>query len=99
MKSKSRFRVSAYDAPVRPKLADVAPKYVRILDENGNQRGHLHGMKSSAVSVSRFGVHDAKRKKINGETVWQGRTAAAPQASGKITAQREQAKGSAKRGK
>jgi hypothetical protein len=71
----SKFRKSQYDAPARPKPAEVAPVYVPVLDQHGNQRGHVHGLKSSAATVSRFGVRDAKLKKINGAHVWQGTTA------------------------
>ena len=59
MSKSSKFRVSQYDAPARPKLADAVPKYVPILDQHGNQHGHLHGIKSSEATVSRFGVRNA----------------------------------------
>ena len=68
------FRKSQYDAPKRPKLADVPPTYVPILDQHGNQVGHLHGIKSSEASVSRFGIHDAKLSKRNGVLAWRGTT-------------------------
>jgi hypothetical protein len=71
------FRKSAYDAPARPKAADVAPSYIPILDENGNQRGHVHGLKSSEATVSRFGVHDARLTKRKGVLAWRGTSAPA----------------------
>jgi hypothetical protein len=87
------FRKNTHDAPVRPKPKDVAPVYVPILDQHGNQRGHVHGLKSSAATVSRFGVRDAKLKKIKGAHVWQG-TTAPRQADGRHAQNVRTAKGS-----
>jgi hypothetical protein len=70
-----KFRVSQYDAPVRPKPKDVAPSYVPILDQHGSQVGHVHGLKSSEATISRFGVRDAKLTKRNGVHAWRGTTA------------------------
>jgi hypothetical protein len=72
----SKYRVSRHDAPERPKLADVAPTYIPIIDEHGNQRGHVHGLKASEVTVARFGVRNAKLKKINGTLTWAGEASA-----------------------
>jgi len=71
-----QFRESQYDGPKRPKVADVPPTYIPIIDENGNQRGYLHGLKSSEATVSRFGVHNAKLKKIDGKLTWAGEASA-----------------------
>ena len=71
----TKFRKSAHDAPERPKPADVAPVYIPILDQHGNQRGHVHGLKASEATVSRFGVRDAKLTKRNGVHAWRGTTA------------------------
>ena len=71
----TKFRQSTHDAPERLPPKDVAPVYVPILDQHGNQRGHVHGLKSSAVTVSRFGVRDARLTKRNGVHAWRGTTA------------------------
>jgi hypothetical protein len=33
------YRKNTHDAPVRPKLKDVAPSYIPILDENKTKSG------------------------------------------------------------
>jgi hypothetical protein len=92
------FRKSAHDAPERTKPADVAPSYIPILDEHGNQRGHVHGIKSSEATVSRFGVRDARLKKIKGVGLaWQGISGRGSINADKRTAQLRQAKGSTTR--
>jgi len=68
----SKYRVSRHDAPERPKPADVPPSYIPIIDERGNQRGHVHGLKASEATIARFGVRNAKLKKINGKLTWAG---------------------------
>lgn len=71
-----KFRVSAHDAPVRPKPADVPPSYIPILDERGRHRGHVHGLKATQATVARFGVRNAKLKKIDGKLSWAGESSA-----------------------
>jgi len=71
-----KYRVSRHDAPERPKAADVPPSYIPIIDERGNQRGHVHGLKASQATVARFGVRNAKLKKIDGKLTWAGEASA-----------------------
>lgn len=72
----SKYRVSRHDAPERPKAADVRPSYIPIIDERGNQRGHVHGLKASEATIARFGVRNAKLKKIDGKLTWAGEASA-----------------------
>jgi hypothetical protein len=72
----SKFRVSGHDAPERKPLAKRPPTYVPILDENGSHRGHVHGLKATEATVSRFGVTNAKLKKVDGQLAWQGEAGA-----------------------
>jgi hypothetical protein len=71
-----KYRTSRHDAPDRPKAADVTPSYIPIIDEHGNQRGHVHGLGASEATVARFGVRNAKLKKINGTLTWAGEASA-----------------------
>jgi hypothetical protein len=71
-----KYRVSRHDAPERPKAADVPPSYIPIIDERGNQRGHVHGLKASEATIARFGVRNAKLKKIDGKLTWAGEASA-----------------------
>ena len=52
----------------------MPPTYIPIIDERGNQRGHVHGLKASEATIARFGVRNAKLKKINGKLTWVGKT-------------------------
>jgi len=71
-----KYRVGRHDAPDRPKPADVAPSFIPIIDERGNQRGHVHGLKASQATIARFGVHNARLKKIGGQLTWAGEASA-----------------------
>jgi hypothetical protein len=71
-----KYRKSLHDGPTRPKAADVQPSYIPIIDERGNQRGHVHGLKASQATVARFGVRNAKLKKIDGKLTWAGEASA-----------------------
>ena len=71
-----KYRVSRHDAPERPKPGDVAPTYIPIIDERGRQRGHVHGLKASEATIARFGVRNAKLKKIDGKLTWAGEASA-----------------------
>jgi hypothetical protein len=79
----AKYRVSQHDAPKRPKAADVPPSYIPIIDERGNQRGHVHGLKASEATVARFGVKNARLRKIDGKLSWAG------EASGNIRHRQE----------
>jgi hypothetical protein len=71
-----KYRTSAHDAPVRQKPADVIPSYIPILDENGNNVGHVHGLGAKNPGP-RFGIRDATLKKVKGVGLaWQGTSAA-----------------------
>ncbi len=99
--AKNQFRKSQYDAPVPPAPKEIAPTYVPILNEHGSQVGHVHGTNSEATVNGRFGIQNAKLKKINGQTVWQGQARTSPSqrraAVAKLTQQRVIAKGSVTR--
>ena len=93
-----QFRKNTNDAPERPKPKDVAPIYVPVLNQHGNQRGHVHGLKSSEATISRFGVHNAKLTKRDGAHVWQGTSDPTPrQAGGRVAKNVRTARGSATR--
>jgi hypothetical protein len=94
-----RYRKNTHDAPERPKPAEVAPSYIPILDQNKNQVGHVHGLKSKNPAP-RFGIHNATLKKIRGiGLAWQGTTAqpSRGQADGRHAKDVRTAKGSVTR--
>jgi hypothetical protein len=73
---KSEFRTSAYDAPERPKPAELPPTRIPIIDARGSERGHVHGLGASAATIARFGIRNARLKKINGVLSWAGEASA-----------------------
>jgi hypothetical protein len=71
------FRKSQYDAPERPKPADETPRYIPIVDERGNTRGHVHGLGATEATIAgHFGIHNARLKKIKGKLTWAGESGA-----------------------
>jgi hypothetical protein len=86
-----KYRQNTHDAPERPSAADAAPTRIPIIDERGNERGHTSGLGATAATVARFGVHNAKLKKIGGKPVWQGESGAFGRRRAEIKLQQQRA--------
>ena len=94
--------MSKHDAPDRPKakriIGALPAGAIPILDEHGNRRGFVHGNKSSAATISRFGIRNAKLRRRDGAPAWIGESAASinnrRHAEAKFAQQRIVAKGS-----
>lgn len=101
--SKSKFRVSANDAPERLPLTvkatggELPAHRVPVLDQHGNRRGHVSARTGSEATALRFGVRNAKLVKRDGPA-WQGQVGpTSGRGTAKLATQLKQAKGSATR--
>jgi hypothetical protein len=71
-----KYRQHTHDAPIRPKSADVVTR-IPIVDERGQERGHVHGLGASEATIrSKFGIANAKLKRISGKLTWAGESGA-----------------------
>lgn len=99
-----RYR-QGHDAPAprKPKAITpgaLPPGAIPIIDSaTGARRGHVSGPKASAVTVARFGIHNAKLGKRDGKPAWIGDTGAfnRRRAELRLQQQRTIAKGSVTR--
>lgn len=57
--------------PKRVKVGVVPPNKIGVYDHQLNRRGHV-GLKASAVTAERFGVHNATLQRVRGAPAWVG---------------------------
>ncbi len=101
-KSKSRFRVSAYDAPERLPLTvkatggELPPHRIPVIVD-GQRRGHVSARTGSASTALRLGAQRARLGTHEGKPAWIGVSGRGSTGGERLAAQRRQAKGSVTR--